>query len=68
MVVDGCRQSSELLALSGRPEGGCILFRMQPRATSQGHTNSWALFRTRVSHVSFKHISQATGSVECPPP
>jgi hypothetical protein len=51
MVVHGCQQSSELLALSGRPEGGCIHFRIEPTATIQCHTNSWALFRTRVSHV-----------------
>jgi hypothetical protein len=67
MVVHGCQQSSELLALSGQPEGGCILFRIEPTATIQCHTNSWALFRTRVSHISYKRISQATGSVECRP-
>jgi hypothetical protein len=38
MVVDGCQQSSELLVLSGRPEGDCILFRIEPAATVQCHT------------------------------
>jgi hypothetical protein len=38
MVVDGCQQSSELLVLSGRPEGDCILFRIEPAAMVQCHT------------------------------
>jgi hypothetical protein len=72
MVVDGCQQSSELLALalSGRPEGSGILFSSEPTTMIQHvpYYNSWALFRTRVSPVSFKRISQVTGSVKCPPP